>query len=351
MSSKENDYTRHDTPKKNRFIGAIEAGQTVKAAAARYGIPVSTGYKIKKKWKNTGSASNRPSSGRPPVFKKAARRLIIRTAKKSRRTPFHELANQCTFDVSTSTIRNILADAGLHRRLAKRIPVLQHSHATSRLYWAQKYAEWSMAEWGQVIFSDECYVHLGETHGRIYVTRAPGEELLEDCLAPAFKQSAVRVMVWGCIILGRKGPLVVLDYPGGRGGGMTSTRYQEQVLNAPLLEFYTHMKEEKGTAWFQQDNASCHTSKTTHTWLRDHDIPTVFHPACSPDLNPIEPVWHELKSAIRALPHLPNTVEQLKAAVVAAWEGLPIEKVDRHILKMVDRVKAVKKARGKHTKY
>ena len=40
-----------------------------------------------------------------------------------------------------------------------------------------------------------------------------------------FKQSSIRVMVWGCIMNGQKGPLVVLEYPGGKGGGMNSSRY------------------------------------------------------------------------------------------------------------------------------
>ena len=57
-----------------------------------------------------------------------------------------------------------------------------------------------------------------------------GEEYLDECLVPTFKQLPVHIMVWGCIMEGRKGPLVVLEYPGGKGGGMNSKRYCEQVL-------------------------------------------------------------------------------------------------------------------------
>ena len=41
---------------------------------------------------------------------------------------------------------------------------------------------------------------------------------------------------------GRKGPLVVLEYPGGKGGGMNSKRYCEQVLEKALGDFYDKMK-------------------------------------------------------------------------------------------------------------
>jgi hypothetical protein len=37
---------------------------------------------------------------------------------------------------------------------------------------------------------------------------------------------------------GNKGPLVVLEYPGGKGGGMNAKQYQEQVLKAKLHDYY-----------------------------------------------------------------------------------------------------------------
>ncbi|KAE9398640.1 hypothetical protein BT96DRAFT_749155, partial [Gymnopus androsaceus JB14] len=90
------------------------------------------------------------------------------------------------------------------------------------------------------------------------VTHRIGEELEDDCLVPAFKQSSIRVMVWGCIMKGKKGPLVVLEYPGGKEGGMNAKRYQEQVLEGALRQFYTAMESERGTVQYQQDNAPSH---------------------------------------------------------------------------------------------
>jgi len=72
----------------------------------------------------------------------------------------------------------------------------------------------------------------------VWVTRSAEKEYDEDCVIPTFKQSLVRVMVWGCIMKGSKGPLVVLEYPGGKGGGMNAKQYQEQVLEAKLHDYY-----------------------------------------------------------------------------------------------------------------
>jgi hypothetical protein len=89
---------------------------------------------------------------------------------------------------------------------------------------------------GKADISDECYMYLGDKSGQLYVTRHKDKAYREDCCVPVFKQSSLCVMVWECINLGWKGPLVVLEYPGGKGGGMTAARYCEQVLEVYLKD-------------------------------------------------------------------------------------------------------------------
>ena len=162
--------------------------------------------------------------------------------------------------------------------------------------WAKKNKELTEEDWARIIWSDECYIYLDDNKGRVYVTRRPDEVLCDDCVVPSFKESTIRVMVWGCIIKGRLGPLVVLEYPGGKGGGMNSERYQEQVLSAQLHSFYMEIEKELGLVMFQQDNAAAHASKSTAKWLKTHVIKVFGHPSNSPDLNPIERIWHVLKT-------------------------------------------------------
>jgi hypothetical protein len=157
-------------------------------------------------------------------------------------------------------------------------------------------------------------------------------------------------MVWGCILRGRKGPLIVLEYPGGKGGGMNFKRYQEQVLEGVLKEFYAKMTQERGHIHFQQGSASSHSSKSTKQWFSREEIRLLFHPANSPDLSSIEPVWHELKKLICALPLPPNTVEQLRAAILNAWGELKIQDIDKYVRGMPARVQAVLAVKGGHTK-
>jgi hypothetical protein len=54
---------------------------------------------------------------------------------------------------------------------------------------------------------------------------------------------------------------------------------------------------------------------------------------------------------IQHLPHPLSTVNQLKTAVCKAWDDLTIEQISKYTDTMVDRVQAVKKAKGGHTVY
>jgi hypothetical protein len=77
-----------------------------------------------------------------------------------------------------------------------------------------------------VLWSDEAYVVLGDNKGPVFITRRSDKFYDDSCVMLKLKQSNLRVMIWGCIMRGRnlKGTLVVLDYPGGR-GGMTADSY------------------------------------------------------------------------------------------------------------------------------
>ncbi|KIJ95279.1 hypothetical protein K443DRAFT_109012, partial [Laccaria amethystina LaAM-08-1] len=85
----------------------------------------------------------------------------------------------------------------------------------------------------------------------------------ENCVILKMKQLNIKAMVWAAVMLGRKGPLVVLEYPGGKGGGMNAEQYISQVLDAHLKLFYDQVELERRGVVFQQDGAPSHNAKQT----------------------------------------------------------------------------------------
>ncbi|KAF8873288.1 hypothetical protein CPB84DRAFT_1690863, partial [Gymnopilus junonius] len=86
----------------------------------------------------------------------------------------------------------------------RKVPFLFKLYMDACMAWAQMYWKYTHQNWSKVIWSDEAYIHLGDNQGRIYITHHTDEEYVNDCLVPVFKQSPVRVMVWGCIMEGRR---------------------------------------------------------------------------------------------------------------------------------------------------
>jgi len=351
MAASKKTHPEVDTPTKNRIIGYAKATGNAAEAGRKENVPERTAQRIVARYRQQGTTANKPRPGRPRKCTPRDIREIERIARKKRRAPFKEIANEITVDISESTVRRELARKGYHRRVAKKVPYLTPKHKKKRLAWACSKRLMKRIDWWRKIFSDECYVYLGDRHGRIFVTRRPDEKYDKDCLVPTFKQSSVRIMVWGCIMDGRKGPLVVLEYPGGRGGGMNSARYQEQVLDKVLKPFYTQMNHQRSCVSFQQDGAPSHTSKSTKQWFAKNGIPLFDHPPSSPDLNPIEPLWHDFKNIIRSFSPLPTTVPQLISAAKIAWEKISVATISRHVGQMEARVQAILEAKGGHTRF
>ena len=139
-------------------------------------------------------------TGCPKKITEHMERSIIWESLASQQKPFCEIANAASPRISTSTIQNILRQKGYHHCVARKVPYLTQAHKRARLAWAQICKVFTIRNWQKKIWSDECYVYLGDNCGRIFVTWCPGEESRDDCCVVKFSQSSVCIMVWACIM-------------------------------------------------------------------------------------------------------------------------------------------------------
>lgn len=99
------------------------------------------------------------------------------------------------------------------------------------------------------------------------------------------------------------------------------------------------------------DNARPHVAAVVRQYLHEVGIPVMEWPARSPDLNPIEHLWDELKRRIRARPNTAENLQELKVAIEEEWDGIPQEFVVTLIRSMKNRMEATIRARGGNTSY
>ena len=111
-----------------------------------------------------------------------------------------------------------------------------------------------------------------------------------------------------------------------------------KILRETLLPFL-HEAMPEGHR-FMQDNDPKHTSHKVQDFLTAESINWWKTPAESPDLNPIENLWHELKEYMRREVK-PRTKEQLVQGIQDFWATVDIikcQKYIRHLRKVIPRV-------------
>ncbi len=139
-------------------------------------------------------------------------------------------------------------------------------------------------------------------------------------------------MVWGCMGWNEVGVLTEVQ------GIMNGEQYCK-ILDGGVVESFEKLEMPK------------HTSKKATKWFEDNNIDVMAWPAQSPDLNPIECLWVDLKKALKKYPTPPKGVHELWERVVEEWNKIPPETCQNLIESMPKRIKAVIKAKGGHTKY
>ena len=85
--------------------------------------------------------------------------------------------------------------------------------------------------------------------------------------------------------------------------------------------------------------------------MKDHGITLLDWPPQSPNLNPIEHLWHHIKVQLQKYETPAKGVWEIWERVAEVWENIEPEVCQNLIESMPRRVEAVFKAKGGHTKY
>jgi len=239
-----------------------------------------TVWRIRRHIRISGTAQPLPKSGRPTKLTAEVLQMIDDAMERDDETTGTELVvtlKNAGITASRTTILKGRHQLGWTTRGAAYCQMIRAVNREKRFRWAMENLN---ADFTNVIWTDETTVQL-ETHRR-FCCRKRGQK-------PRYKprpKHPVKVHVWAGI--SSRGATRVCIFE----GVMDANLYVE-ILNGYLVPFVRRVYATGHR--FMQDNDPKHTSRIAQDFFASRGINWWKPPPESPDANPIENLWHELK--------------------------------------------------------
>ncbi len=218
------------------------------------------------------------------------------------------LAEKHNINVNRRTVARALNNQGLRAGEKKKKPGLSQKNIKARFEWAKERRNWTVEDWNRVIFSDESKINRFNSDGRSWCWFRDVNQTEDRTVKITFKHGGGGVMVWGCMTSQGVGYLCKIQ-------GIMDQHLYKTILEEELMETIEFYDMDPTEVIFQHDNDPKHKSKSVQEWLSNQEFDVLPWPAQSPDLNPIEHLWAEVKRKL-------NKFDSPPKGMLDLWERI-----------------------------
>lgn len=374
---------RHE---RNREIALLsDLGLPAEQIARKRGLAPSTVRGVIKRYRIRGSVEDAPRSGRPKKISSKIQQQVESTVLANSHSSLTEITDnlhKMQINISRGTVDTVIKQLGFKLLVPRKKPYLDAFTKIRRKYWCYRRKNWQKEDWRKAVWLDESRMEFVAYQPGRKVRIRPGEELLDGNITTSFKSDRVTVNFWAAFTYGFRTPLVRIRKrkPSERTTprdrlGLNAQQYATEIYDEYLIPFLLSLNTPLSKVRVVEDNAKFHLAGLNKiiTEVNLYYIQTIFLPKLnkilsqvygvrklplpsnSPDLNPIENVWHILKSRLRKRfakgEKRPHSEDELWEALVEEWERLDQDTLNKLVDSMPNRLEEVIKANGSHTKW
>lgn len=157
----------------------VEQGHSQRQVATILNVERSNVKYALKRYRETGLYTRRPGSGGVRCTSARDDRFIILEVLRNRFLTAVEIRQRLHqtrgVNVSERTVRRRIEERNLRARRPARGPELERHHRVARLQFAREHSNWTLEQWANVLWTDECRAALRTPDGREHVYRRRGE--------------------------------------------------------------------------------------------------------------------------------------------------------------------------------
>ncbi|KAG2468546.1 TC1A transposase, partial [Polypterus senegalus] len=327
----------------DRIVSRHKSGKGYRNISAALMVPMSTVASIIRKWKKFETTRTLPRAGWPSKLSDRGRRALVREVTKNLMVTLSELQRSSVERGESSrrtTISAAIHQSGLYDRVARRTPLLSKRHIAARPEFAKRHLKDSQTMRNKILWSDETKIEFFGVNARRHVWRKPGTAHHQANTIPTVKHGGGSIMLWGYFSAAGTGRLVRIK------GKMTAAMYRD-ILDENLLQSALDLRQGRRFI-FQQDNDPKHTAMISKEWLQDNSVNVLEWPGQTPDLNPIEHLWRDLKMAVHRC--FPSNLMELERCCKEEWAKLAKDRCAKLVASYSKRPVAVIAAKAASTK-